>query len=265
MVEGSGGTFTYSAQTFTPGSAPVTGYEARNFARIVTASQSATNHYALLSHRVEDVRTLANQTATVSFWARASSGTPKVGVAYTQVFDSSDNVNGNISDITITSSWARYTATINFPSIVGKTIGTASNLRIMFWTSAGSSLSVFTNIGVQNTTIDIWGVQLEAGTVATPFRRNAPSIQAELAACQRYYEIGQGFMFVGYFALTNVRIANSHYKVTKRANPTFTTSVIGGGLTGGISYNSVDNTSWYISNGNSSTEAYSTWIASAEL
>jgi hypothetical protein len=186
-----GGTATYSAQTFTPGAAPVAGYEARNFARVATIGQSASGDFAFLSQRVEDVRTFAGQTATISVWAKASSGTPNIGVALEQNFGAggSSLVPINAGVKSITTSWERYSFTVTIPSIAGKTIGTNPSLVVGFLTSAGTDLSGagYPAVGLQNNTIDIWGVQLEAGPTANVFRRNANSLQGELAACQRYY------------------------------------------------------------------------------
>jgi hypothetical protein len=190
----SGGTVTTSSQAFTLGSAPVAGFEAANFVRVVTAGHSGSGDYAALFQPIESVRSFANQTVTISFYAKANSGTPKIGIELNQNFGTggspSSAVSVPLSAVTISTAWTRYTATVAVPSISGKTIGTAndSKLNLFLWVSAGSTFaSRASSIGVQNNTFDIWGVQLEAGPTANVFRRNATSLQGELAACQRYY------------------------------------------------------------------------------
>ena len=214
-----GGTTTYSAQTFTPGAAPVAGYEAANYARLVTSGQSAAGDYAQLVQSIEDVRTFAGQTVTVSFWAQAGSGTPSVAVEMYQVFGSGGSPSAAVTAIgavksAITTSWARYSFTFAVPSISGKTIGTTANtsqISLALWTSAGSTHNARTNsLGIQNTTINFWGIQVEASNTATAFQTATGTIQGELAACQRYYfrtTGGEVFANGIFFSSTKARVS----------------------------------------------------------
>ena len=169
--------FTVSQQSFTPGSAPVSGYEGTFFHRLAVSSQTS-GTIASIYQKIEDVRTLAGQTATLSFWAKHDTART-IGARIIQNFGSggsADVVTSLLTTVATTNNWVRYSATVSIPSITGKTIGSGSSLWVLI-------------DGPTNTaqTLDIWGVQLEAGSVATPFRRNANSLQGELAACQRYY------------------------------------------------------------------------------
>ncbi len=164
------GTGTVAQQTFTPGTAPVAGYEGQFFARF-----KSTNTNLRVQQLIEDVRTFAGQTATVSFWMKSPTAT-SADVFYAQNFGSGGSATVDIggSTITISSSWARYTHTVAIPSVAGKTIGTSSYLALRF----GAALNV---------DIDIWGVQFEEGSTASPFQTATGTKQGELAACQRYY------------------------------------------------------------------------------
>jgi hypothetical protein len=169
-------TFTVTQQTFTPGAAPVTGYESQYFMRLaVTAIGTSGGQF--VRQNIEDVRTFANQTMTISFWAKYDT-TRNVDVSIVQNFGSggSSAVASAAQTISVTSSWARYSATFVVPSVSGKTIGTSSYLEIDIKTAAA------------NYTFDVWGVQVEAGSVATAFQTASGSVQGELALCQRYYQ-----------------------------------------------------------------------------
>jgi hypothetical protein len=224
----SDGTITYSAQTFTPGAAPVTGYESTNYARLVTTGQTLTSAATFLSQKIENVKTFAGQTVTVSFWAQAGSGTPSISIELDQQFGTggSTRVTTFAGKNTISTSWARYTATVLVPSISGKTIGAINNsLNLNMWVSAGSAFDARTGtLGIQSNTFNIWGVQVEAGSIATAFQTATGTIQGELAACQRYYyrynAVSGSVYGFGFADSTTSAYLTVTFPVTMRTAPT---------------------------------------------
>ena len=171
------GTRTTTQQSFTPGSAPVSGYEAQYYLQVVQAATSGQT-YSSNSYRGEDVRTYAGQTVTVSFWAKADAAR-QIGVDTIQFFGSggSANVTTTIQYVTLSTSWTRYALTFSIPSITGKTIGSGNFWQVDFLYTLNTAQ-----------TISLWGVQVEAGSVATAFQTATGTLQGELAACQRYYQ-----------------------------------------------------------------------------
>ena len=178
----SSATINITRQSFTPGSAPVVGYESAYYLQFAQTVAGSGSGYNQLQNRIEDVRTFANQTVTFSFWALAGSGTININPIVGQCFGSggSGNVELTLTPTSISvgsSGWVRYTATGTLPSIAGKTIGTGNYIYAYFGLPTNA---VFT--------FNVWGVQLEAGSTATEFTTASGSIGGELALCQRYYQ-----------------------------------------------------------------------------
>jgi hypothetical protein len=168
------GNFSGSRQTFTPGTAPVAGYEGKYFFRYTKTSGT----YWQVQQPIEDVQTLAGQTATISFWAKVDSA-KTVYIQLTQNFGSGGSaaVTTSAGTQALTTSWVRYSFTVAVPSISGKTVGTSSNLAL--------EIGIAPTTG--NITLDLWGVQVEESSVVTAFQTATGTLQGELAACQRYY------------------------------------------------------------------------------
>jgi hypothetical protein len=179
-----GATLTCTAETFALGTAPVAGYESKNFVRLAVTTGS---DFARMSQLIESVRTFANQTITVSFYAKGTNPTTdgNLKVYLQQNFGTGGSPSATVTvteqTFVLTANWVRYSFQFTVPSIAGKTLGTANNDYLAVSIGQGSAVSA------DAWTLYLWGVQAEAGSVATAFQTATGTIQGELAACQRYY------------------------------------------------------------------------------
>ena len=190
----------------------------------VFTGNATSTAFSALTQRIENVRRLSNKTVTVSFWAKANAGTPKVGVSCDQVFGTggspSASISGTGTAVTLSTSWQRFSVQVSIPSISGKTLGTNGDhfTEVNLWFSSGSANNALSGgIGVQSGTIKLWGVQLEVGSVMTQFERVDP--QTDLANCQRFFQVGQ----VAYAASTAASgsvVQSFNFQVSMRALPT---------------------------------------------
>lgn len=175
--------------------------------------------------------TASAQTVTLSFWVRSSvTGTFGVGLRNT------DGTRAYISAYTIAAAntWELKTVTVpgapsgtwltdngigirvDFDLGVGPTYSGAAGSWLTtntFGLTGGTKLAA-----TSGATFYITGVQLEAGSVASPFERR--DYGRELMMCQRYYEAGRtGKLYVNQGTATQG--VSTFYKVTKRtATPT---------------------------------------------
>lgn len=229
---------TMSRQAFTAGQTNVPG-EPRYYMRCDVTSVAGAANYAFVTQRVEDVRSAAGQTVSVSFYAKADA--PKnIAVVLTQFFGSSGSTQVSLpaQTVSLTDTWQRFELSFDLPSLAGKTIsGTspADFLQLEFWLDAGTDWNTRTDaLGQQSGTFDFSQVKLELGANASAFVARLAG--EELALCQRFYQTGfiQTVEYVN--AAGSACFESIGLPVTLRASPalngtyTYTANATGGAL-----------------------------------
>jgi hypothetical protein len=222
-----GSTKTHSRQAFALGQTAVPN-NPQFFSRTVVTSVANAANYVVKQQRIEDVTLSSDKTMTLSFWAKADAN-KNIAVEFVQLFGTGGSPSAQVTGIgvttfALTTSWQKFTTTVTFPSVAGKTLGTNNDDNYYFnmWFDAGSSNNARTNsLGQQSGTFDIAQVQLEEGTIATPFETRPLGV--ELALCQRYYFTTQGISLLARaYDIANGAAMTVWLPTTMRATPTCT-------------------------------------------
>ena len=141
-----------------------------------TVDTPPTDGNLLINQFIEEgAFTLIGKTVTASWYARQSTGS---GVTSNINFEVDGGVTflGTGSANTLTSSWQRFTQTFTFSGYTAASVSNSSLRTLLYFKNTAAS-----------DVIEVTGVQLELGSVATDFEHR--SYGEELALCKRYYQI----------------------------------------------------------------------------
>jgi hypothetical protein len=177
---GSGGTRTLSQSAFGLGQTAVQG-QPKYYLRYAQTGAGSGATYNQLEQRIEGVSTFAGQQVTISFYAKRLGGSFTLpSLSFAQVFGTGGSPSATEyltfgADTAITTSFTKYSFTVDIPSIAGKVLGSTGDdyLAVRFGLPVNAAF-----------TLDIAQVQIEPGPVATPFEQRP--IGVELALCKRY-------------------------------------------------------------------------------
>jgi hypothetical protein len=212
------------------------------------ATTTASGSTPLVEQRIEAANVsdlVSGKTVTVSFWASQTSGTLMplqiglfVPTTTKDTFGAQTQTGSTVTTATLTGTLTYYTATFTLTTVGTLTTTTNNGLALRFISGATASACTFL----------ITGVQLEKGSIATPFEFRP--FGTELRLCQRYYcktfpldtvpaaGVGQtGSIIVQGCATTTIGFAYDYtwmFPVNMRAAPTIATynpSNAGGGST----------------------------------
>lgn len=194
----------------------------RSSINVTTTPNSVTS---LLEQRIENPFRLSGKTVTVSFYAHRASvvGSIDVNLFSNVIKIGSKDVNINVGTFTPGSVMGRYSFTYTLPVFDEKTIGTSDFLALKFVVSSGFLCS----------DLGITGVQLEEGSVATPFEQRP--IGLELSLCQRYYEVGTTLVDTPAYQAGVAVGSPTYFKVSKRVTP----SIVLGTSTESVNFTSI--------------------------
>lgn len=196
----------------------------RHLLRLDVQSVAGAGHMALVQQRIEDVRTLAGRTVTISFKARSSVDDFRIGVELQQSYGTGGSTARDSigASVVLDTLWRWHQVTVEVPGLAGKTLGPDSYLQLSFWLDAGADFGgrAFA-AGQKSGSVQLAEVQIEEGDTATDFDRRPEAL--ELLLCQRYYETVDVNRILGitYTANGDTR-ACIPFKVRKRVAPRVT-------------------------------------------